>query len=272
MLEGEKRRERRDQRQPPNNLRPMAAPRFGDRYYDPAQHYNTTTTNHHFSPPVSPRSSPHGIKRRASDENIDNNANTQINHDFKKLRLNSRHAKAVSQVEANGTSCDINPHSTSISDGAVPVAPFPCAYPPSRHAESAEDYSMPVDDTADRVYIGDLEAEIAAIEAEEAQQRAEREQQLMLSQAGQDMLQIPAHLLRPQRYQDSPASNMQMVLYRDPTSISVPEEEDAVRKTIIAARARARERQKDQSHIQSSLLHEAESRIDVDDPDAMDLG
>lgn len=248
----------------------MTAPRFGDHYYDPALNYNH---HNHFSSPVSSRPPPHGVKRRASDDEAEENV--QINNDFKKLRLNNRHAKAVSQAEANATSCDIHPHRDP-DTGAVTAAPFPSLDPSFQHADhhNAGDHFMPVDDTADRVYIGDLEAEIAAIEAEEAQHQAE----LLLSQAGQEMSKIPAHLLRPQQHPDSLPSNMQMVLYRDPTSISIPEEEDAVRKAIIAARARAREKQKGQHQIEASVLqgtdtYQAGSRIDSeDDADAMDIG
>jgi hypothetical protein len=50
---------------------------------------------------------------------------------------------------------------------------------------------------------------------------------------------IPAHVLP----RAEPAEGKELVLYRVPSSISVPEEQDSVRKAIIEARARARERE-----------------------------
>jgi len=64
-----------------------------------------------------------------------------------------------------------------------------------------------------------------------------------------------------------------LVLYREPSSISVPEEEDAVRKAIIAARARARERQaedqRDREGQESPQQKDGESQSDIELDDAM---
>ena len=54
-----------------------------------------------------------------------------------------------------------------------------------------------------------------------------------------------------------------LVLYKDPHSISVPESEDVVRKTIIAARQRARDKavedQKDREKERDRFLYEYRS-------------
>jgi hypothetical protein len=53
---------------------------------------------------------------------------------------------------------------------------------------------------------------------------------------------IPPHILTNS---DGELAGMQMVLYSDPKSLSVPEEKDSVRKAIIEARHRLRKQQKD---------------------------
>ena len=97
---------------------------------------------------------------------------------------------------------------------------------------AAADY-MPVDETKDRIVIHDLEAEIAEIEAAEPKT-------MFLPDIDKKVSAIPQMLLQNQ---SGNTNNSQMVLYEVPSSLSVPKEKDAVRKAIIAARARAREEQ-----------------------------
>lgn len=106
--------------------------------------------------------------------------------------------------------------------------------PPPAPASAPNDVDlMPVDETPSKIYIHDLAAEIAQIEAEEPKD-------FFLADVDKKVSAIPATLL-----QNSHADpNMQMILYREPSSISVPVEEDAVRKAIIDARRRVRERQR----------------------------
>lgn len=92
---------------------------------------------------------------------------------------------------------------------------------------------MPVDETPSKVYIHDLAAEIAQIEAEEPKD-------MYLLDIDKKVSALPATMF----LNSSPDPNTQLVLYREPTSISIPEEEDAVRKAIIDARKRVRERQR----------------------------
>jgi len=95
---------------------------------------------------------------------------------------------------------------------------------------------MAVDETSHRIVINDLNAEIAAIEAEEPTNDT-----LFLPDIDKKISAIPQNILNPRK--ESNDSNTQLILYRDPMSISVPESEDAVRKAIIEARRRTRERQ-----------------------------
>jgi hypothetical protein len=138
------------------------------------------------------------------------------------------------------------------------------------------DDHMYLDDTKDKVYIYDLESEIAQIEAAEPKGIFLADIDRKISAIPQQLLQSPTN-----------TSNTQLVLYQVPSSISVPEEQDHVRKAIIAARARAREEQARQTierekEEQMRYLDETAlvDRIipdgigdeqEEDDPDAMDL-
>jgi hypothetical protein len=133
---------------------------------------------------------------------------------------------------------------------------------------------MPVDETSDRIVIHDLEAEIAQIEAEEPTT-------IFLPDIDKKVSAIPQRLLQNQNRN----TNTQMVLYHVPESISVPKEQDAVRKAIIASRARAREEQARERENQVALATSSERRERSSgsapehlltnaefDPDAMDIG
>lgn len=133
---------------------------------------------------------------------------------------------------------------------------------------------MSLDDTTDRTWVHDLDAEIAEIEAEEARHKNET---LFNNAAEQEIGKIPQHLLRGNTTQNDGQSNMQMILYGDPISISVPEEHDAVRKTIVEARRRMREKQAEDHHrdvlpAPSSHVANLTSPADLEDEyDSMDI-
>ncbi|ETI25901.1 hypothetical protein G647_02678 [Cladophialophora carrionii CBS 160.54] len=130
---------------------------------------------------------------------------------------------------------------------------------------------MTIDDTPHRVIIHDLSSEIAQIEAEEAAHNAT----LFLPDIDKKVSTLPHHLLQQGQNHDRhgslrmdldlgrpPAENLNtaLVLYRDPSSISVPEEEDVVRKTIIEARRRAREKAAEEQRERERHAREAETR------------
>jgi hypothetical protein len=72
-------------------------------------------------------------------------------------------------------------------------------------------------------------------------------------------------------------AGMQVVLYSDPKSLTVPEEKDSVRKAIIESRQRAREQQRLEREGRPEALIIENSTVSndmapgADDPDAMDL-
>lgn len=92
---------------------------------------------------------------------------------------------------------------------------------------------MQVDDTKDRVYVHNLDDEISDIESEE-------ERLVFLPDIERRLGKIPKSVLLGEGY---PHTGNEMVLYRVPTSLTVPEDQDNVRKAIIESRARAREKQ-----------------------------
>ncbi|KAH0552855.1 hypothetical protein GP486_006945 [Trichoglossum hirsutum] len=106
---------------------------------------------------------------------------------------------------------------------------------------SAANDVMQLDDTKHKVYIYNLEDELAESDTQE-------DALIFLPDIEKRMTRIPKSILRnPQQTTPPlpplPPTNTEVVLYNVPSSLSVPKEHDSVRKAIIEARARARERQ-----------------------------
>jgi hypothetical protein len=93
---------------------------------------------------------------------------------------------------------------------------------------------MEVEDTPHRVYISDLSAELSDIESDE-------ENPIFLSDIEKHLSKIPTHVLRGP--EPTPTQHNQMVLYNVPSSLTVPEAQDNVRKAIVETRQRIRDRQ-----------------------------
>ncbi|KAF2772048.1 hypothetical protein EJ03DRAFT_348862 [Teratosphaeria nubilosa] len=136
---------------------------------------------------------------------------------------------------------------------------------------------MQVDDTRDRVYIHNLDEELADIESDE-------ERLIFLPDIEKRLSRIPHQVLTGA----GSGENQQLVLYSVPKSLTVDEGSDSVRKAIIEARQRAREkaeeearheemnRQYDQTgHVAATeTAHGYSGGYDeevVDDPDAMEI-
>jgi anthranilate phosphoribosyltransferase len=125
---------------------------------------------------------------------------------------------------------------------------------------------MDVEDTPHRVYIADLSAELSDIESDE-------ENPIFLSDIEKHLSRIPKHiLLGPE---PKPTEHNQVVLYNVPASLSVPEAHDSVRKAIVEARQRIRDRQV--SPLTEPELRGSDGRMRSDipiveeDSDAMDI-
>lgn len=135
---------------------------------------------------------------------------------------------------------------------------------------------MQLDDTGDRVYVFDLDEELADDDGE-----PQGDKLIFLPDIERELTKIPKTLLTS--HNPSPVAN-QLVLYSVPNSLSVPQEQDNVRRAIIEARARAVEEQarKTAALEAEGINHNDEALEDkelvddvLDDPedtDAMDIG
>ena len=137
---------------------------------------------------------------------------------------------------------------------------------------------MHLDDTKHKVYVHNLDAELESVDGDE-------EKVVFLPDIERKLNKIPKSLLKSHTH--TPA-NSEMVLYRVPSSLTVPEENDNVRRAIIECRDRARQKQAeepklgDQGIKMAPVLNSvpwgqensetAGSEIYEVDEDAMDLG
>jgi len=135
---------------------------------------------------------------------------------------------------------------------------------------------MLLDDTKDKVYIYNLEDELRGIDEEEGKF-------IFLPDIERKLTKIPKSVLTST---NQPLANQEMVLYTVPSSLTVPEEKDNVRKAIIETRERARQKQiEDARAVQSNTdiqsvnicagqvgHHLANTGDFKDDEDAMDIG
>jgi hypothetical protein len=102
-----------------------------------------------------------------------------------------------------------------------------------------ESEGMQLDDSKHKVYIYDLDAELS--------DSGESDDGKMAF-----LPDIKKHLLRNRippsvlANKDGELAGMQMVLYSEPTSLTVPAEQDSVRKAILETRARLRRKQRDE--------------------------
>lgn len=112
----------------------------------------------------------------------------------------------------------------------IPVQSSKSKHTPRTNGESN---SMHLDDTKNKIYIHNLDDELADIESDE-------ERLVFVPDIEKKLAMIPKSVLLGEGH---PATGNEMILYSVPTSLTVPEEQDKVRKAIIESRARAREKQ-----------------------------
>lgn len=100
---------------------------------------------------------------------------------------------------------------------------------------------MQVDNTKHKVYIYNIEDELSS----ESEAEQDSGKLIFLPDIESHLRQnrIPAQVLSAQPLSvESDLLNKQLVLYSVPASLTVPEEQDSVRKAILEARARIREK------------------------------
>lgn len=97
---------------------------------------------------------------------------------------------------------------------------------------------MQLDDTKHKVYIYDLDAELSDSDT------SDDGKLVFLPDIEKHLrdTRIPPHILANSEGELA-GSNLQLVLYNVPSSLTIPEEQDSVRRAIVETRARARARQ-----------------------------
>ncbi|KAK4239684.1 hypothetical protein C8A03DRAFT_32205 [Achaetomium macrosporum] len=106
---------------------------------------------------------------------------------------------------------------------------------------AADDSLMQLDDTKYKVYINNLDDELAS------DNESDGEGGMVFLPDIEKYLRttrIPTRVLDPRPDPRAELAGKELVLYSEPSSISVPKEQDSVRRAILEARARAREKQR----------------------------
>jgi hypothetical protein len=152
---------------------------------------------------------------------------------------------------------------------------------------------MQLDDSKYKVYIYNIDDELSSSDNESSDGADSSGKLVFLPDIEKHLRaasRIPTHVLDPRPDPSAELAGKELVLYSVPSSISVPEEQDSVRKAIIEARARAREKQR--AELQRDAACEAPVPVPVitsapsigdmpmdadtldgleEDPDAMEL-
>jgi len=122
---------------------------------------------------------------------------------------------------------------------------------PSQERSNAADVDyMQVEDTAHRVYIHNLDAELDSSTDDDDDHN---NRVVFISDVERQLSRVPQHVLTgksaggplaalSESHIDAGSQAGELVLYGVPSSLSVPVEQDSVRQAIVESRARARER------------------------------
>ncbi|KAG6008007.1 hypothetical protein E4U21_005241 [Claviceps maximensis] len=196
---------------------------------------------------------------------------------------NERLSKRLSllNIERNGTKLYV-PVETPSSPASAPAPPLAQHSSPNTHVPPLPsapaspfplDDSMQLDDSKHKVYIYNLDDELTPDNSEDEDANGKL---VFLPDVEKHLREnrIPPHVLANG---DGQLAGMQLVLYSDPKSLSVPEEKDGVRRAILEARQRTREKQRLERENRpvmsfgappSQVNHDDD---DDDDDDKMDL-
>jgi len=135
-----------------------------------------------------------------------------------------------------------------------------------------------MDDTSNHIYIHDLDEELADLKPEE-------ERLIFLPDIEKQLSKLPRQVLTGRS--DTTTGNQELILYGVPRSLTVDEGNDSVRRAMVEARQRARERVAEEARQNDMSRRYNRSDVSSDmetahgytmgygeepDPDAMDLG
>lgn len=142
-----------------------------------------------------------------------------------------------------------------------------------RSRSNAISDTMNVDESRDRIFIHNLEDELADLSSEE-------DNPIFIPDIERKLNALPRALLRPDR---SNGAGNELILYEIPTSLTIPIEQDSTRKAIIESRQRAQEQlfaksSRDTQSVSVDMPMSYHGRPqddqdddDDDDDDAMDM-
>ncbi|KAK7430230.1 hypothetical protein QQZ08_003205 [Neonectria magnoliae] len=199
---------------------------------------------------------PHRRKRKAGMPE-----NERLSKRLSLLNLEQGGNKLYVPVETSSTvitnTTDTNTHASSSRSAPIP------------------DDTMQLDNTKHKVYIYNIDDELSS------DSESEEGKLVFLPDIEKHLraTRIPPSILARK---DADSEGMEVVLYSDPKSITVPEDKDSVRKAIVESRRRVREQQRLERESKKSAEAAATtntpftdntsmtSRHD-DDPDAMDM-
>ncbi|KAL9574481.1 hypothetical protein ACKAV7_001346 [Fusarium commune] len=181
-------------------------------------------------------------------------------------RLSKRLSLLNLEQSGNKLYVPVEQPTTSISSAALVPTPSNVASNP------VPDETMQLDDSKHKVYIFNMDDELSSDSESDDPGKLvflpDIEKHLRASR-------IPPSVLANS---EGELAGMQVVLYSDPKSLTVPEDKDSVRKAIIESRNRTRELQRleregktEASTIQDATLNTGIATSTDDDPDAMDL-
>ncbi|KAK3719007.1 hypothetical protein LTR37_004570 [Vermiconidia calcicola] len=212
-----------------------------------------------------------GTKRGASDSNLAGD----FERFEKRLRMLTIRG---SEQKSNGR----NNFYTPVSNAPATTTPDGPSHHAKHVATAPHDGMMQVDDTRDRVFVRDLDAELAELE-EDADEKL-----IFLPDIEKRLSRIPRQVLSGGG--DGGHDSQELVLYGAPKSLSMEAGHDSVRKAIMEARQRAREKAAEEARQEDmarkydhggyfpigetahgySTGYEQEQ--EQSDPDAMDIG
>ncbi|KAK3336453.1 hypothetical protein B0T19DRAFT_39342 [Cercophora scortea] len=195
----------------------------------PTMELDAIGIGHHHHHPLASQQQQHTRRKRKADVLPENNE-----------RLSKR--LSLLNLEQGGTKLYV-PVETQVQSTSPPTSlPTPNSARSSsrrRQRQTVQDDAMQLDDSKHKVYIYNLEDELSS------ESEPEDGKLVFLPDIEKHMRNhriLPSYMI-PNK-PDADLASKQLVLYQVPSSISIPEEQDSVRKAIIESRARMRERQK----------------------------
>lgn len=234
--------------------------------------------------------SPLGIKRAATDD-LEREQRLAKRFGHMNLGMSHKNRNTITSktdiifVDQNRGSRFNVPVTKYNSHKSSPFQLGPCAETrntiPSSPPPSNSD-GMEIEETPNRIYISDLDAEIASLDP------SSPTHPIFLPDIEKHLLGLPSSILKPSAEEENlrreKEKTMQLVIYGLPTSISIPEDKDNVRRAIEEARKRVRDRMPLGGQIEAAVkdlpslwqrTHRRSSRemvqLPICDPDAMEL-